>query len=155
MDPAERVQLVAGKGIEDDANYGRSKRQITIIEKEVLDRIREMLPAVEPAMRRANVMVSGIRLEATREHVLTLGGVRIHIHGETRPCERMDAQVQGFREPLAVLVPHSALQDEQHHFEVDMCMGVRHRARRRTEAGTGSATSWGCRRRTSVLRSCR
>lgn len=100
MDRAEQVKLVAGQGIENDANYGRGKRQVTVIEREVLDRIRETLPDVEPSMRRANVMISGIRLEETRNHILTLGAVRIHIHGETRPCERMDAQVDGFTNAL-------------------------------------------------------
>ena len=100
MDPVEQITLVEGKGIDTDANFGRSKRQVTVIEKEVFDRIREELPQADPKMRRANVMVSGIQLEETRDHVLTLGDVRIHIYGETRPCERMDAQVQGLTSAL-------------------------------------------------------
>lgn len=100
MDPADRVTMTEGKGIETDANYGRRKRQVTIIEQEVFDRIRAELPAVEPSMRRANVMVSGIRLEHTRDHILTLGDVRIRLYGETRPCERMDAQVPGLTAAL-------------------------------------------------------
>ncbi|MEM7414456.1 MAG: MOSC domain-containing protein [Gemmatimonadota bacterium] len=100
MDPTERVSMTRGKGIETDANYGRAKRQVTVIEKEVFDRIRAELPDVEPYMRRANVMVSGIRLENSRDHVLTLGEVRIRLYGETRPCERMDAQVPGLTAAL-------------------------------------------------------
>ena len=100
MDPAERVMLVADKGIEGDANFGRRTRQVTVIEKEVFDRIREELPDVDPSMRRANLMVSGIRLKDTRDHVLALGDVRILVHGETRPCERMDEQVEGLTAAL-------------------------------------------------------
>jgi len=100
MDPVDSCALVAGKGIDGDANFGRSRRQVTVIEKEVFDRIRTRLPDAEPYMRRANVMVSGIRLKETRDHVLTLGGVRIRLHGETRPCERMDAQVPGLTQAL-------------------------------------------------------
>jgi MOSC domain-containing protein YiiM len=48
-------------------------------------------------------MVSGIRLENTRNQVLHLGDVRIRLIGETRPCERMDAQVPGL---TAALDPH-------------------------------------------------
>jgi len=103
MDPVEEMTLVEGKGIDEDANFGRSKRQVTVIEKEVFDRIVAALPDVEPSMRRANVMVSGIRLENTRGHVLSLGDVKIQLFGETRPCERMDAQVQGL---TAALAPH-------------------------------------------------
>lgn len=101
MDPAEEAGFVEGEGIEDDANRGRSKRQVTVIEKEVFDRIAEELPGVEPSMRRANVMVSGIRLRESRGKTLRLGDVRIRIFGETRPCERMDAQVPGLTAALA------------------------------------------------------
>jgi len=100
MDPVHEAALVADKGIEGDANFGRSKRQVTIIEREVFDRVRESLPEAAPHMRRANFMVSGVRLEDSRGHVLTLGGVRVLIHGETRPCERMDAQCLGLTAAL-------------------------------------------------------
>ncbi|MGB1841577.1 MAG: MOSC domain-containing protein [Longimicrobiales bacterium] len=100
MDPVDEVTVVEGKGIDGDANFGRSKRQVTVIEKEVFDRIVADLPDVEPSMRRANVMVSGIRLQNTRSHVLSLGDVKIRLWGETRPCERMDAQVDGLTAAL-------------------------------------------------------
>jgi MOSC domain-containing protein YiiM len=95
MDRVERFDLVEGKGIDSDANFGRGSRQVTVIEQEVFDRIRDALPGADPAMRRANVMVSGVRLQGTRDRILELGGVRLHIRGETRPCERMDAQCPG------------------------------------------------------------
>jgi len=100
MDPVREAEAVAHEGIRDDANRGRSKRQVTVIEKETFDRIRTTLPDAEPAMRRANVMVSGVRLEASRGRVLSLGDVRILIGGETRPCERMDEQCPGLRAAL-------------------------------------------------------
>ena len=65
MDPARDVIAVEGKGLEGDANFGAT-RQVTVIEKEVFDRILAELPGADPAMRRANIMVSGIRLEETR-----------------------------------------------------------------------------------------
>jgi MOSC domain-containing protein YiiM len=100
MDAVARATLVAGKGIADDANFGRSKRQVTVFETEVFDWIRAELPDAEPIMRRANVMVSGIGLEGARGKVLTLGGVRIRLYGETRPCERMDQACPGLRAAL-------------------------------------------------------
>lgn len=100
MDPTDRVRLVEGQGIEDDANFGRRKRQVTIIEQEVFERIAADLPDVRPYMRRANVMVSGVRLKESRGRLLRLGDVRIRIWGETRPCERMDAQVPGLTAAL-------------------------------------------------------
>ena len=80
MDPVEAA-LVEHDGIQDDANRGRSKRQVTIIESETFERIRTALPDAEPVMRRANVMVSGVRLEESRGRVLSLGDVRIRSRG--------------------------------------------------------------------------
>lgn len=100
MDPADRVRLVEHRGIEDDVSFGRSKRQVTVIEKEVFDRIAAEFPDAQPYMRRANVMVSGVRLKESRGRMLRLGDVRIRIWGETRPCQRMDAQVPGLTAAL-------------------------------------------------------
>ena len=100
MDAVAEASCIEGEGILGDANKGRSKRQVTVIEKETFDHIRATLPDAEPVMRRANVMVSGVRLEASRGRTLSLGDVRIRIGGETRPCERMDEQCQGLRAAL-------------------------------------------------------
>ncbi len=99
MDPAGSAALVADKGIVGNANQG-GKRQVTVIEREVFDLLRETLPDAQPIMRRANFMVSGIRLAETCGHVLTLGGVRILLQGETRPCYRMDEQCPGLTAAL-------------------------------------------------------
>jgi len=100
MDAVDEASLVTDRGIDGDANFGPSKRQVTVIEREVFDRIRKDLPDAEPSMRRANFMLSGVRPEGSRGKVLTLGGVRVRIHGETRPCERMDAQCPGLTAAL-------------------------------------------------------
>lgn len=100
MDEVEDARLVGGKGIATDANFGRGRRQVTVIEREAFERIRDELPDADPAMRRANVMVSGVPLAHTRDRVLRIGGVRLHIRGETRPCERMDAQCPGLTAAL-------------------------------------------------------
>jgi MOSC domain-containing protein YiiM len=42
-------------------------------------------------------MVSGVDLSETRERILAIGSVRIRIHGETRPCERMDEAHHGLK----------------------------------------------------------
>lgn len=100
MDPAPRAALVAGKGIAGNADQG-GKRQVTIISAEVFDALRaELGPKVDPAMRRANLMVRGIPLAGTRGRTLAIGAVRVRIHGETRPCERMDEALPGLRAAL-------------------------------------------------------
>lgn len=99
MAPAGAAALVAGKGIVGNANQGGS-RQVTVIEREVFDLVRATLPAAEPVMRRANFMVSGIRLAHTGGHTLTVGSVRILLQGETCPCHRMDEQCAGLTAAL-------------------------------------------------------
>jgi MOSC domain-containing protein YiiM len=99
MAPAGSAVLVADRGIVGNANQG-GKRQVTVIEREVFDLVRETLPDAEPIMRRANFMVSGIRLAETVGQVLTLGGVRVLLQGETRPCYRMDEQCPGLTAAL-------------------------------------------------------
>ena len=43
MDAVEHVKAIAGKGLEDDANFGTT-RQVTVIEQEVFDRIKRSSP---------------------------------------------------------------------------------------------------------------
>lgn len=97
MDAHREVVCVAGKGIE--GNTCRSStRQVTIIAREPWEAMmRELGGAVAPAARRANIMVSGVELAKSRGKVLRLGGVRVRIRGETRPCERMDEALAGLR----------------------------------------------------------
>ncbi len=102
MEAAERAALVEAQGMEGDVNFGRKARHVTVIEKEVFDRLRAELPGVRPVMRRANIMVSGISLEHSRDKLLTLGDVKIRLRGETHPCEQMDEQCPGLRSALDV-----------------------------------------------------
>jgi MOSC domain-containing protein YiiM len=97
MDARREATFIAGKGI--DGNTCRSStRQVTIIAQEQWRAMMGALgAAVDPSARRANVMVSGIDLANSRGRVLRLGGVRVHIRGETRPCERMDEALPGLR----------------------------------------------------------
>lgn len=100
MDAAGRIEAVAGKGIEGDVSYGRGARQVTVIEREVFDKVRKALPGAVPEMRRANVMVAGVPLEDSRGRLLDLGGVRIRIMGETKPCRLMEDACGGLQEAL-------------------------------------------------------
>jgi len=100
MDERERVTLVEGRGVEGSADQGRA-RQVTIVEREVFDRVSDVVgEEVDPALRRANVLVSGVRLEGRRNQILHLGACRIRLVGETRPCHRMDEAVPGLRDAL-------------------------------------------------------
>ncbi len=103
MDALERATLVPGTGLE--GSVGRStRRQVTLIEREVWDRMQEELQAQIPySARRANMMLSGIHLVDTRGKLLRIGETLIKIGGHTMPCERMDEACDGLR---AKLEPH-------------------------------------------------
>jgi MOSC domain-containing protein YiiM len=101
MDPVHEATLVAGSGLVGNANQG-GHRQVTIISA---DRWREIVAslgvALDPSTRRANLLVSGIELADSRGRVLRVGGCRLQINGETRPCERMDEAHQGLPAVMA------------------------------------------------------
>lgn len=96
MDPVREVQLDA-EGIVGNADRG-GRRQVTIIEREVWERHMAALGGtLDPAARRANLMIGGCSLAGARGRVLRIGACRIAIAGETKPCERMDEALPGLR----------------------------------------------------------
>ena len=100
MDPVTHGTLVAGQGLLDSADQG-GRRQVTLITRERWDLVTQSLGLrVEPILRRANVLVTGIDLENTRTKILLLGNCRLRIRGETRPCERMDEASPGLQNEL-------------------------------------------------------
>lgn len=98
MDPVSSAELRAARGIVGNADQGK-KRQVTLIEREAWDRLMAQLGGAEvpPSARRANIMVSGIRLPETRGRILQIGPCRVRVAGETRPCEQMDEALPGLR----------------------------------------------------------
>jgi len=97
MDSQPTIELVAGRGVAGSADQ-RGRRQVTIIEREVWDALmRELGSDAGPETRRANVLVSGIDLRASRGRVLRIGGTRVRVAGEVKPCERMEEAVPGLR----------------------------------------------------------
>jgi len=97
MDARQSATLIEGRGVEGSVDRS-SRRQVTLIEREVWDALmRETGSNAPPSARRANLMVSGISLADTRKRVLKIGGTRVEITGETKPCERMEEAVPGLR----------------------------------------------------------
>ncbi len=100
MDPTREAQLVAGRGIVGNANQG-GKRQVTIIAREAWDAATgELGLDLDPSTRRANLMVTGVELAHSRGRVLRIGGCRLRIYGETKPCWQMEEAHAGLQDAL-------------------------------------------------------
>ena len=100
MDAASEAELVAGRGIRGNADQGR-RRQVTVIDRDAWDAaLADVGEGVAPSARRANLMISGVELAGSRGRVLRVGGCRLEIGGETRPCYRMDEALEGLQNAL-------------------------------------------------------
>ena len=100
MDSVLMGTLVAGRGLVGNADQGR-RRQVTLIAQERWQSLmQELGTSISPAARRANLLVSGIDLANTRDRILRIGGSRLRIRGETRPCEQMDEALPGLRQAM-------------------------------------------------------
>jgi len=100
MDGAERVMLVAGRGIVGNANQGGT-RQVTLIELERWQELMDRCGAeLDTNARRANLVVDGLDLFDSRGRTLRIGATRLLVHGETRPCERMDEALPGLQSAM-------------------------------------------------------
>jgi MOSC domain-containing protein YiiM len=100
MDAVTSARLVAGRGIEGSADQG-GRRQVTLIEEGIWRRLMAQLGGdLNPARRRANLMIRGVELANTRGQILQIGDCQIRIYGETKPCERMDEALPGLRQAM-------------------------------------------------------
>jgi MOSC domain-containing protein YiiM len=99
MRAVTELSLRVGHGIEGNADVGR--RQVAIIARERWQQACDQIgAAVDPVLRRANVLVSGLDLAASRGRTLAIGTMRLRIGGENRPCRLMDQFHDGLQAAL-------------------------------------------------------
>jgi MOSC domain-containing protein YiiM len=100
MDAATTATLVAGRGIDGNADQG-GRRQVTIMD---LERWQELMGRrgadLETSARRANLVIDGLDLFDARGKTLHIGQTTLLIGGETRPCERMDEALPGLQSAM-------------------------------------------------------
>ena len=100
MDAVDAAEMQTGTGIIGNADQG-GRRQVTVLAAERWHRAEaELGIELDPALRRANLLVSGIDLVGSRGRTLAIGAVRLRIGGETRPCRLMDDAHPGLQDAL-------------------------------------------------------
>jgi MOSC domain-containing protein YiiM len=100
MDPRHRATLVAGEGLLGNADRS-GVRQVTLLSTERWSEIGASLGVtLDPAVRRANVVFSGIDLEESRGRTLIIGVSRLIVRGETKPCEQMEEACPGLQSAM-------------------------------------------------------
>ena len=93
MKPVPSVTAIAGYGLKDDANAGRSQRQVLIIERELLDEFQ--LPVGDV---RENITVQGIRLAGTVPGTrIRAGQALLEATLDCKPCEFIEDKQPGLR----------------------------------------------------------
>jgi len=100
MDRVAEAMLVEGHGVAGNVDRSRH-RQVTLLESEAWSAcMGELGVNVDPAFRRANILLRGVRLEQTRGQILVVGKARLAIGGEVTPCERMEEVTPGLQAAL-------------------------------------------------------
>ncbi len=93
MKPMSSVIAITGYGLQDDANAGRTKRQILIIERELLDEFQLPIGDV-----RENITVQGMQLAGmvagTR---IRVGKALLEATLDCAPCEFIEGKRPGLR----------------------------------------------------------
>jgi len=100
MIEATSCQVIAGRGI-DTENRKTGKREITLLSAESWSQTcRDLGKEIPWWTRRANLLIEGFPLVDALGKRLKVGPVELLIHGETKPCKLMDAQVAGLTRAL-------------------------------------------------------
>ncbi len=100
MREVEATTAVPGAGLTGD-HAGGGNRQVTLLDEAAWrDACAELGQELSPGARRANLVLSGIDLDAAIGRALRIGPCLIRVIAETRPCRLMDDVVDGLQKAL-------------------------------------------------------
>ena len=93
MNVVTSVEAIANHGLRDDANAGRTKRQVLLIERELLDEFRLPIGDV-----RENITVQGIQLAGMAAGTrVRVGNALLEATLDCAPCQFIEDQRPGLR----------------------------------------------------------
>jgi MOSC domain-containing protein YiiM len=93
MKPVQSVEAITGHGLQDDANAGRSRRQVLLIERELLDEFQ--LPVGDV---RENITVQGIQLAGMAAGTrVRVGHALLEATLDCAPCQFIEDKRPGLR----------------------------------------------------------
>ena len=85
---------IGEKGLEGDRYNGSSDglRMVTLNQQEHIDAVASILgkDAIDPALLRRNLVISGINLQALKKNEFRIGDVVLFATGNCPPCSRME-----------------------------------------------------------------
>src|SRR5215813_9690286 len=96
----ERLEVLAGRGVVGDHTFGHMRHVTLVFVDDWNAAAAELGVPVDPAGRRANVLLSGGRGARFVGETVRLGDVELEIKGITTPCPVMDKAAPGMRVAL-------------------------------------------------------
>jgi MOSC domain-containing protein YiiM len=101
METLDTVIVDKKMGLAGDIRGGSLKRQVTILTAEAWKSVCEEIQSDLPwTTRRANILISGIKLPQKSGYQIKIGEVLLEVTRQTDPCERMDEQYLGLTNAL-------------------------------------------------------
>ncbi len=98
----EQAEITTAAGIVGDFRGKPGARQVTLLSSEDWSSSCEAVGQPLPwTVRRANLLVEGIRLFLTTDSIIRIGEISLQVTSETDPCSRMDEALPGLRDALA------------------------------------------------------
>jgi MOSC domain-containing protein YiiM len=96
MRPVASILFIAKKGIEGDNAFGRSRRQVLIVDQAILNKF-----DLQPGDLRENITLEGLDLRSVLTgSLLNLGQSTLLVQGECTPCSQMDDIRPGLQNAL-------------------------------------------------------